>query len=934
MIVRCKNFSVKLSILITIFIVISLSGCLSEWHGDSAKIVISLGGAGRYAVDEFEIHRQLEHEIVFTNANTGEKLEFKASGTTFEAYLTSGSWNITVYSKLNGEYYAIGSKDVVLKLGQNSVKIEMYEALFVQFDANGGSFKGENPSTWVPKYSKIKQPSPPPTNGGLYLVEWYYCIGENKTKVVFDFENDKITESITLYAEWGTTPPFSGTVIINGDLTVGQTLIANTNLNETGEISYQWKSSDTESGNYNDITGATSLSYELTENEVGNYIKVTVTLEGYPNSLTSAAVGPVKKQGTQATFTITFNANDDFDFERQPPNPIEVDAGVPITLPDWSGFISHDGRIFGGWNTNSNGLGNNYSANSLYTFNDNITLYAKWIGAFTNIADFKTWLDWQKTNTPESPYHVKLNVSASLENYTTPGSLGNVLYTNKTKYVILNLSGSSFVSIEGEAFRYCGNLTGVIIPDSVINIGQSAFDDCTNLASVTIPASVTSIGSGAFRGTSLISVTFAYGSNIADSNFSNAFPEGADGNGGDNLKNAYSAGKAGTYTRTSKTGTEWTKQVFTSINDFDKWFRAQPDNTVSAPYNVKLNVDDLTGIGDTLYACRNKFVYFDLSGSTLATISSFAFNTLESGDGSTTVYSCQTFTGITIPNITPIIDSNTFRECINLTAINANTANTSYTSKEGVLYNKDGTTLVLCPVGKTGVFNIPNDVTTIGDNAFFTCSKLTSISIPNSVTSIGNYAFRYCFNLTDITIPANVTTIGSGALAHCNKLTKIIVATDNNAYISEGDVLYDTEKSKLICYPGGKNGSFTIPDGVITIEEYAFEGCFYLTSVTIPSSVTSIGISAFQLCTVLTEITIPSSVTSIGGIAFIGCRSLTSVTFATESNIQNDKFGSIAFPEGKDGNGGDSLKNAYLTSTGGAGTYTRAQNGDNWTRNY
>lgn len=134
-------------------------------------------------------------------------------------------------------------------------------------------------------------------------------------------------------------------------------------------------------------------------------------------------------------------------------------------------------------------------------------------------------------------------------------------------------------------------------------------------------------------------------------------------------------------------------------------------------------------------------------------------------------------------------------------------------------------------------------VTSIGNNAFYNCVVLQSVTIPNSVTSIGNYAFHNCSFLSLITIPNNVTSIGEYAFFGCSRLTSI-----------------------------------TIPNGVTSISKKAFSGCSGLTSVTIPSSVTDIGSYAFSNCSDLTSITIPSSVTDIGSYAFSGCSGLTSIT--------------------------------------------------------
>ena len=178
---------------------------------------------------------------------------------------------------------------------------------------------------------------------------------------------------------------------------------------------------------------------------------------------------------------------------------------------------------------------------------------------------------------------------------------------------------------------------------------------------------------------------------------------------------------------------------------------------------------------------------------------------------------------------------------------------------------------------------IPNDVTSITDNTFNSCSSLESVTIPNSVISIGNSAFSGCNNLTSITVGNSVASIGNGAFSDCVGLKSVSIGENVS------DIGSDAFKGcsgltsvTLLCKAIGDwfSGISSIKkvvlvDNVMSIGNNSFRDCRGITEITIPNSVTSIGNSAFYNCS-LTSVKIPNSVTSIGGSAFIG-NPLTSV---------------------------------------------------------
>lgn len=234
--------------------------------------------------------------------------------------------------------------------------------------------------------------------------------------------------------------------------------------------------------------------------------------------------------------------------------------------------------------------------------------------------------------------------------------------------------------------------------------------------------------------------------------------------------------------------------------------------------------------------------------------------------GESAFWAAESLSNVTIPSSVKSIGGSAFERCTNLENV---------IISEGVI-SIGSNAFDLCR--KLSSISIPNSVTSIGRQAFVECSNLSSISISNSVTSIGEQAFAMCTSLTSIIIPNNVASIGAGAFSYCDNLTSIIVEDSNLYFLSEGDALFNKDKTSLVLFVPGLSGNYAIPEGVTKIEPGAFWGCQKIKSILIPNGVESIGSWAFAGCKSLENMTIPNSVKNIGTNVFQVCSNLESIT--------------------------------------------------------
>lgn len=183
-----------------------------------------------------------------------------------------------------------------------------------------------------------------------------------------------------------------------------------------------------------------------------------------------------------------------------------------------------------------------------------------------------------------------------------------------------------------------------------------------------------------------------------------------------------------------------------------------------------------------------------------------------------------------------------FNNCRSLTAITVNPTNLFFSSTNGVLFNKNQTTLLQYPSGLGGSYAVPSGVTTIGGSAFADSIRLTNVFIGSSVTNIGFWAFLYCISLTAFSVDTN-----------------------NPVFSSVNGVLFDKQQTTLEIYPPGVGGNYIIPAGVTTVLDYSFSYCNNLLTVTVPASVTLMDWNTFIYCGALTGVYFLGNAPDTGG---------------------------------------------------------------------
>ncbi len=169
-------------------------------------------------------------------------------------------------------------------------------------------------------------------------------------------------------------------------------------------------------------------------------------------------------------------------------------------------------------------------------------------------------------------------------------------------------------------------------------------------------------------------------------------------------------------------------------------------------------------------------------------------------------------------------------------------------------------------------------VTVIGDNAFYKCRSLESVTIPESIKEIQENAFWVCMALKEINIPSSVEKIATDSFYYCTSLEKINVSADNQFFSDIDGVMFNKNQTELLRFPINYYlTEYTVPDTVTAVGDSAFTFCKNTTDITLPNGLEKIGTYSFGFCQNLKNINIPDSVKTIGVDAFSGCENLENV---------------------------------------------------------
>jgi len=664
-----------------------------------------------------------------------------------------------------------------------------FASCIVNYELNGGT-AGENAPAAVTYGNSITLVNPLSRTG--YTFKGWYTSSTFTGSPVTTFTFDGNTPSVTFYAKW----------------TVNQY-----------SITYKDRDNETFSGvhgiNYptKHIYGTETLLvtptkqnfifkgwYTTSDCSTPAVTKLTAT--GYTDNITLYA-----KWGSN-TYNITYKNEGDTSFSgtHEEGYPTTHTYGDPTVLD----VPTLDGYLFAGWYLASDCSGTAVTKLGASTYNDDITLYAKWVGKTIESSNFASMA---ASLVPSStPYEIK--ISDASPDISSIKNAMNSISSQKEISFVLDLSSCSSLTLGGSAFSRCNRLAGIKLPSTITSLPDYAFSN-SGLKSIEIPESVTVIGEYAFN----------YCKELTSVSLSSGIQE---------------IGPSAFYHCESLTSVSIPNTV--TVIKSRAFGYCESLTSLTIPVSVTEIPDDY---GNIVMGCKNLETLVVEAGNTkydsrnnCNAIIKTSTDTLISGTKNTT-----------IPGTVREIEGRAFSDIKSLESISIPSSVTSIGH-----YAFENTGLKS--------FVLPASVTYISDAILMNCSDLESISVeegntkydsrnncnaivgkednciyagcinttfPDSIVSIGHYGFSGC-RFTTITIPSSIERIGSSAFDNCNELVEVTIG------------------SKEI----GDNAFYYLPK---------------LTKVTLENTVERLG-SSFNGCKEITEVVIPSSVKVIDDYAF------------------------------------------------------------------
>lgn len=466
--------------------------------------------------------------------------------------------------------------------------------------------------------------------------------------------------------------------------------------------------------------------------------------------------------------------------------------------------------------------------------------------------------------------------------------LGEGAFDGCTSLSSINLP-ANLTEIGDVTFYGCTSLTSIGFPTSLTCIGEQAFKDCSSLSSISLPENLKRVGDYAFWGcTSLSSVSFpACLTEIGDVAFYGCSSLAAI-NLPTNLKNI----GCRTFKHCSSLRLITFPEILESIGDH-AFGGCTSLKSIHLP-------DSLTNIGDFAFSRCSSLSSVHLPVN-LASIGKGAFDgcsslkeievdannpkyssiggVLYTKDGTTIIKSPEEreLNTYFISASVEKIDENAFSGNLSLQQFDVDGDNPNYCHVHGVLFTRDRKTLVRYPAGRnTEEYTVPTSVERISEGAFSSCKSLRMINLPKDIKNIELATFKDCISLESITLPEGVESIGEDAFRGCVALKTIIIPESVTCI------------GKTAFFQCRSLESIVLPKRVSIIDEWTFRSCSSLEEIVLPTGVTEIRYGAFSDCTSLRTIDIPNNVTYIGEEAFSGCGSLKSINFLP-NDVATDK---------------------------------------------